>query len=133
MPVDPLRSVKDVCEAPPEEPVESDPNVTSTVNEIDLAASESDSEKTEKTAPGKPPLWRISVGYADDTTARTGDVTPTTTHEFENPELEFDDEFPELEGDSGKNHLYFVPSRFIILVDLSGMARMFTACLLSLK
>uniref|UniRef100_A0A915EYQ7 Mediator of RNA polymerase II transcription subunit 11 n=1 Tax=Echinococcus canadensis TaxID=519352 RepID=A0A915EYQ7_9CEST len=85
--------------SPKAEAMESDPAVTSTVNESDLSYSDSPSEKTEVPISAKP-HWRFcSVQTANPPHFSEGETPPTSVHEFEIPELEFDDEIPDLEGD----------------------------------
>lgn len=85
--------------SPKAEAMESDPAVTSTVNESDLSYSDSPSEKTEVSVSAKP-HWRFcSVQTANPPHFSESETPPTSVHEFEIPELEFDDEIPDLEGD----------------------------------
>ncbi|EUB55233.1 hypothetical protein EGR_09896 [Echinococcus granulosus] len=85
--------------------MESDPAVTSTVNESDLSYSDSPSEKTEVSVSAKP-HWRFcSVQTANPPHFSESETPPTSVHEFEIPELEFDDEIPDLEGDLGNQLL----------------------------
>lgn len=91
------------CSVPPtSEAVESDPVVSSTVNESELCYSESSSEATE--VPNPPPFkphWFFS-STKRDLSSHTTDATPDpSVHEFEIPEYEFDDEFLSLQGDIG--------------------------------
>eukprot|EP00108_Taenia_solium_P007161 TsM_000501500 transcript=TsM_000501500 gene=TsM_000501500 len=81
------------------EAVESDPAVTSTVNESDLSYSDSVSEKTAVPTSTKP-HWRFcSVQTVNSPHFFESETPQTSVHEFEIPEYEFDDEIPDLEGD----------------------------------
>uniref|UniRef100_A0A5K3EVY3 Rho-GAP domain-containing protein n=1 Tax=Mesocestoides corti TaxID=53468 RepID=A0A5K3EVY3_MESCO len=82
------------------EPVESDPAVTSTVGEIDIPDSETSGEKTEVANITRPPFWRFSQTKVEKVIRSSDSEAPeTTTHEFEVPEFEFDDEHLDLQGD----------------------------------
>ncbi|VDM18722.1 unnamed protein product [Hydatigera taeniaeformis] len=79
--------------------VESDPAVTSTVNESELSYSDSSSGKTE-VPPSAKPHWRFcSVQTVNSPHFFRSETPQTSVHEFEIPEYEFDDEIPDLEGD----------------------------------
>ncbi|KAM7536503.1 hypothetical protein Aperf_G00000082341 [Anoplocephala perfoliata] len=93
--------------APATEAVESDPVVSSTVNELELGYSESSSEVTE--VPNPSPFkhhWFFSP-TKKDLPSHTADGTPEpSVHEFEIPEYEFDDEIPSLQGDIDEDALW---------------------------
>ncbi|KAL5103130.1 Rho GTPase-activating protein 8 [Taenia crassiceps] len=97
---DSLPVEKVTCDLPLKtEAVESDPAVTSTVDESDLSYFESASEKTEIPTSANP-HWRFCSAEAANSPHFFENETPqASVHEFEIPEYEFDDEIPDLEGD----------------------------------
>lgn len=89
------------------EKAESDPVVSSTVNDFDLCFAEASDVSTELADPAPfKHYWRVVPIMETYCSHSTGGATPdVSTHEFEIPEYEFDDEVLSLQGDIGS---YFV-------------------------
>ncbi|VDO05629.1 unnamed protein product [Rodentolepis nana] len=103
--------------APPSETDESDPVVSSTVNDLELYFAETSCEATElsDSTPCND-LWGVVPTKMAHSSHTTEDDTPDISiHEFEIPEYEFDDEILSLQGDIGR---YFI--QFLFFAELVG-------------